>query len=342
MRLTSLVFSLALVAQTLCACGDGRYRLGSGHGQGDQPGGADTDSRPMTIIDVEDSTPLVRDGIERIVSEDLLGVIFVVADEEHIYFNTLAGPIWRARHDGTNRVQLADDTVAHHLVADENHVYWSRFTEIIRVPKAGGETEIVAVLSPQLESLAMSLALGDTFVYASTQESKTIERAPKTGGSAQVLAQTNGTTGGVAIDGSMLYWADYTALPEGRVHRRDLLTGETSTFFGSGGAMLLAAGEALWLTHPGTPFSLARVPFDGGPATAYRSDSYSPLFAGDDTHVYWFRNGLLGRVNRETRRDETVAEVPGDALGIAVSKQWVFVADEAIPGGILRIPKPPP
>jgi hypothetical protein len=356
MRTGPLFFSLGLFAAAL-GCGDRSYRLGgsaepeldSSRGSSGGVGtGPSVERREFSVVDVDDSAlspPLVREGIERITSEQSSGTAFVVADEDHVYFNTWAGAIWRAQHDGSSRVRLADNVV-YHMVADETHVYCSSNAEIMRVPKSGGAPETVSVLgaSPSLRVLA--LALTDEFVYATTEGGADVVRAPKTGGPYQLIATSSSSAlGGVAVNDQTVYWAD-TSRPEGTVLRHDLVTDATTMFFQTGGAMLLPIESDLWFTHPLSsatmPLALSRIPFGSGKATLYRANTHAIHFASDETHVYWFRNERLGRINRANRSDEPVAELPGEPMGVAVSKQWLFVADGAPSGGIFRLPKPPP
>jgi hypothetical protein len=368
MRISSRAFWMGLLTSTLLSCGGRSYRLG-GENQGDpaagsgglagaigsggtgtggvggEVGSAGTGGGSTTIIDVDGSPPLVQDGIVRIVSEDFFGVSFVAADEDHVYFNDWGGPVWRTRHDGSNRTLLAE-TTSFYLAVDASHVYWSTQTEIFRVPKVGGSAAIVTALDPKPETFAVSLALDDSHVYASTHENQSVVRAPKAGGAYEVMARTTTTTSGVAVGDRAVYFGDYTSNGGGTVQGLDLTSAATSVVFPSGAAMLLTAGDDLWFTHPGgnfeLQFALARVPLDGTRATGYRAPSHSNFLASDESHVYWFRNGVLGRVDRSRWRDEAFAKLPsGEPMGLATSRQWVFVADGSQPGGIFRVPKLP-
>lgn len=371
MRIASLVFWAGLMAPALLACGGRSYRLGgesesepdagaaagsggqagfAGSGGNDSGGfageGGSAGEPPTTIVDVDNSTPLVRDGVVRIISEELVGVSFVAADEDRIYFNNWAGSVWSAHHDGSGRALLAE-TEAYHLAVDATHVYWAKRAEIFRVPKDGGTVELVVTLEPNPATFAMWLSLNDSHVYASTYGGQNVVRARKTGSTYEIMARTVTTTGGVALGERAVYFADYTSSSGGLVQSRDLTSPVTGMVFRSGAAMMLTAGSDLWLTHPGgnfdLQFALARVPLDGGGATGYRAATHSFFFASDENHIYWFRNGILGRISRSNGRDQAVAQLPqGEPQGLAITRQWVFVADGTNPGGIFRVPKPAP
>jgi hypothetical protein len=383
-RTPRLLLLVAVLSPPLVACGGRSYRLGSegtgdpdassaaqggqggtsgGRGGNSGSGGTDSDAgsageggsggsagavggsagQPTTIVDVDGWPPLYRGEIQHIVSEPNVGVAFLAADDEYVYFNNWGGAVWRVMHDGSGRTLLAD-TEAYHLAVDGEHVYWSRRAEILRVPKAGGRIETVATLDPYPDTFAMWLTPDDSYVYASTYGSKSVVRAPKAGGPYETLAETATTIGGVSLGNGSIFFADYTSSSGGTVQSKDLATSATRVIFRSGAAMMLTAGNDVWLTHPGgnfdLEFALARVPLDGSRPTGYRAASHSFFFAGDEHHIYWVRNGLLGRVNRASGREETVAEVPaGDPEGLAITEHWVFVADRSPPGGIFRVLK---
>jgi hypothetical protein len=300
---------------------------------------------PFTIIDADSSTPLVPDGFERIASEAVQGVAFIAADEEYIYFNNWGASVWRARHDGSSRELLAD-TAAYHLAADTSHVYWSNTNEIWRVGKTGGQAELVARLEPDPKTFVMWLTLDDSHVYASTYESQTVIRVPKSGGAHETMALSTTTMGGIALDERSVYFAEYTSNSGGVVQSRDLVSNATNVVFRSGAAAMTAVGNDLWLTHPGgnfeLQFAIARVPLDGRRAIGYRAASHNFFFANDESHVYWVRNNHLARINRATGNDQTVARIESLFEGLAISRQWVFAADATQPGGVFRLRKPAP
>ena len=165
MRISWTVLSLGLLAEALGGCGGESYRLGSnteidptggagvtGQG-GDGQGGSSAGSGgvgdrlaplPDGGLAPPSSPPLIQDSTWIVSSE--LGVLHLATDEQHLYFNESGGPIWRTDHAGISVEKLVE-TQSYHMGADATHVYWTTNTDIRRVPKTGGATEIIAVLS---------------------------------------------------------------------------------------------------------------------------------------------------------------------------------------------------
>jgi hypothetical protein len=272
------------------------------------------------------------------------GVSAIVADDHRIYYTSWGGRLMSADHDGEDVVLLAD-TRAYHLAADATHLYWTTARDIRRVSKAGGGVQIVARLREASNGLAAALwlAVDDEYVYASTYDDGTVVRAPKTGGSPEVVARVDGTMGPIDVADGRLYWSEYGwSTP---VIEQNLQTGQLRTFSTAGPYDVRRLGDDLWVVEvadDGVATRLVRVPLDGSQPVGYPGVS---MFAGDDGHdVYWMpAQGELDRIDPATGGSEALPfRIPGrDLEDIAIAGGWVFLTDGAYPGGIYRLPADP-
>lgn len=121
----------------------------------------------------------------------------------HVYL--LAGQsrqVVRIPTNGDPAQDLSDGASA--IAVDETHLYWSRdFGEVLRVPLAGGPSELVL----RREQTANLLLTDDTYVYA--YEDPGLVRVPKTGGALEFVAPVIADeTPAIALDGPFLYWSN--------------------------------------------------------------------------------------------------------------------------------------
>ena len=276
------------------------------------------------------------------------GVSAIVADEERIYYTSWGGALRSADHGGEDIALLAD-TVAYGLAADATHLYWTTNRAIRRVKKTGGQAEIVARLRESSNGLpaAMHLVVAGDHVYASTYDDGTVVRAPKSGGAIEVLARAEGgVMGGIDVAGEHLYWGEYGST--GEIVEQDLAMTGARTLGTTGAAWLRAIEGDVWASHEGVELEptmeLVRIAPEGGEPTRFSRPGFSFAFEYDGRHVYWFADGggELVRIDPASNRTETVAtNVPGtDLEGVAVTADWIFLADGAYPGGIIRLSRP--
>jgi hypothetical protein len=301
------------------------------------PGGGSDESGCQAPVC--DGTPIVQAST---------GVSAIVADEERIYYTSWGGSLRSADHDGEDIVLLAD-TVAYSLAADATHIYWTTNRAIRRVRKAGGPTQTVARLRESSNGLAAAFHLvvtGD-HVYASTYDDGTVVRAPKAGGEIEVLASAaGGVMGGIDVAGEHLYWGEYGST--GEIVEQDLAMTGARTLGTSGAAWLRVIDGDVWASHEDPALEptmeLVRIPLDGGEPTRLARPEFSFVFEYDGRHIYWFADGggEVLRIDPASNLVETVAaNLPGgDLESVAVTADWIFLADGASPGGILRLPRP--
>jgi hypothetical protein len=370
MRLTWLLLSFALLGPTLSGCGDNSYRLGraqgdglgatagsssnigSGGSSGDGPsgaGGAVASGGSKGIAGSGTSggdniggtggaaPPLTRD-IVLLQSEPK--VVCLVADEEHVYFNNPAGPVWRMDHSGSGLQMLAEGP-AYCLAADTSHLYWRTTRAIQRIAKVGGSSQIVTQLETDLAPAGTRIAFDDSYVYASTPYAGggAVARAPKSGGAMQVIGHPSNGAWGMAVAENTLFWEDRANVDVAIIQQTDLTTGETAMFHPAGSGQLLAVGPDLWFVSH-SPFRFVRAPRDGGAPRHYRAPNNYPALQSDGTHFYWAYEQLI-RINLATGVEELVADlpIPSFSAGLAITRDWVFVSPSNV---LYRIAKPAP
>jgi hypothetical protein len=283
-----------------------------------------------------------------IVSDDA-GVSQIVADQDRLYYTSWGGSLRSANLDGGDIALLADDT-AYHLVEDANHLYWTTDRDIRRVRKADGRVQIVARLGATDSGVAAALwlAVDDEFVYASTYDQGTVVRAPKTGGDVEVVARTDAgaVMGPIDVAGDRLYWAEYGW--SGPVVEQDLAVGQTRPIGETGAAALRVVDGEVWLVHERadlfSTMELVRIPLDGSEPVTFPGQDFSASIADDGRFLYWIRiePQAIARIDPVTNGSEVIARDVGaaDPEAMAINSDWIFVADGASPGGILRLPRP--
>lgn len=178
------------------------------------------------------------------------------------------------------------------LALDETHVYWAEIvlegdveSQIRRVPRAGGTTE---VLHAQLSGI-LSLATDDTGIYF-TDTGEVMRLAPSTWEASSVHPEGNGML--VQRDGELYWWSHDADADEGRIYSMPLDGASTATLVGVGagrptGALGIDDTHLYWgVRETGEVLSLPR---DGSSAeaTVVATGQCPHGVAVDDTHVYW-------------------------------------------------------
>jgi hypothetical protein len=143
----------------------------------------------------------------------------IVTDGEAVYYVT--GGTVASQHEGTNnikKISLKDGSVSvlvkggeiipdTMLAIDGQYVYWSDGGNIMRVPKAGGESEKIIPGAPKPDEMVMD----DENVYwliwgGEGSPPEPLMFAPKKGGEAKPLTPKYLGTSGIAIDKDSIYW----------------------------------------------------------------------------------------------------------------------------------------
>jgi hypothetical protein len=87
------------------------------------------------------------------------------------------------------------------IALDQTHVYWSGPDGVLRTPKSGGPIEKLGGARS-----VISIAVDATHVFFANRESGSIARVPKSGGTAETLAQNQLELWSIAIDDTFVYW----------------------------------------------------------------------------------------------------------------------------------------
>lgn len=144
----------------------------------------------------------------------------IVSDGSSVFYVT--GGTVASRNEGTNnvnRISLKDGSLSvlvkggdhlpsDTLAVDEKFVYWSEPGKIYRVPKAGGESEMIVSDAPGKPD---EMVLDNENIYwlvwgGSGSHNMPVLFAKKTGGSTQELATGQEGYSGLCVDRDFVYW----------------------------------------------------------------------------------------------------------------------------------------
>jgi hypothetical protein len=205
------------------------------------------------------------------------------------------------------------------IAVDGKYVYWPSPTGIMRVPKAGGAAEIVAVTSGGVSAIAVDA----TSVFFAVGGG--IHRAPLAGGDSMLLA--SGTvTNAIALDATFVYWADNRG-PIQRVRREG---GDTEQIAFSGGypsRLAMEANRLYWLDATGI---LTTTPGNRTPTTLWMgAPSINALIAvRGSVFVTAVRAGGQGVFSlAATGGEPKPLAMPQLPLGLAVDDANVYFSD---------------
>lgn len=246
-------------------------------------------------------------------------------DDTHVYWTTgAAGTVERVeKHGGQAQVLAQGHPGAHGLALDDTHVYWAvacgqeagyvvgvlceaREAAVLRVPKEGGDVEVVAAARP---SDAGQLAVDDASVYFTTARDG-LWRVDKAGGEPEALL-ASGSFGGLHLDGDYLYVAGATeqGIPFAGKRRHvlrvsvdgtetEVLTSNETTSSPAVQSMALTPTEIIWVDF-------------------FRPD-------GNAGH------GALRGISRDGGESRFIHGVAVYAPGIGIAEQSVQVAGESV------------
>jgi hypothetical protein len=102
-------------------------------------------------------------------------------------------------------ITLVSGVLGRRLGLDATDLYFVQDDAISRIAKAGGAPLQLVALDPAQS--VESIAVDDTHVYWADTSSDTVERAPKNGGPAEILASGLADPGVVRLDATSVYWA---------------------------------------------------------------------------------------------------------------------------------------
>jgi PKD repeat protein len=229
---------------------------------------------------------------------------------------------------GTTQTVLNGVAWAPSIAVDSSHVYVPQHAWIKRVPRAGGNAEIVA-LDDGLEGIA-SVATDGSYVYWITGGLRNVKKVPVGGGQITLLAAGNGSGDRLRVHGGNLYWI-LSIPPPDRILRVSASGGPVITV-----ASGLAAPDDLVVDDNFIYFSeydtgnISKVSSGGGVPSVIGSGlrySWNRL-AQDETSIYWVHQLELQKVAKtggaQTVLKYNLLQDAGWPAGIAVGDQSVF------------------
>ncbi|HEY0347008.1 MAG TPA: DUF5050 domain-containing protein [Pyrinomonadaceae bacterium] len=150
----------------------------------------------------------------------------IISDGASVYFVT--GGTTASQNEGTNninRIALQDGSVSvlvkggEHLpsptlAVDDKFLYWAEPGHIYRVPKAGGESELIVRDAPgQPDEMSVDEENIYWLVYGSTgSHNLPVLFAKKSGGPTQKLATGQEGYSGLCVDRDFVYWVGATGI----------------------------------------------------------------------------------------------------------------------------------
>ena len=136
----------------------------------------------------------------------------ITVDETDVYLHDQTfDAVWRVPCGGGAAERIAGTgsgtSLSHRqgIAQDQDHVYWADTGSIWRVPKRGGETQVLA--SATSPGFIWSITLAGDFLYFSERRGGTLSRVPKAGGRTELLASGDREPGEMTSDGEYIYWA---------------------------------------------------------------------------------------------------------------------------------------
>jgi len=228
----------------------------------------------------------------------------IISDGSSVFYVT--GGTVASRKEGTNnvnRISLKDGSVSvlvkggEHLpsdtlAVDDKFVYWSVPGRIFRVPKAGGESEMIVSDAPGKPD---EMVLDDENIYwlvwgGSGSQSMPVLFAKKTGGSTQTLATGQEGYSGLCVDRDFVYWVATTGI------RKAAKTGGPDTLVyrnpsrGPMSGMVQDSANLFYAQMDNrNDWVLMKISKQGGEATKLApSVSEVMQFVADENSVYYF------------------------------------------------------
>jgi len=281
-----------------------------------------------------ESSPIERCNDGACVIRDLepaeVGSTPIAVDDELVYYRRSADSIVKAKVTGGDVVDLASSgSGVSRMAVDATHLYWSEFgRRILRVPKAGGPSEVVA----DIDGHPIVLALDDTYVYATLTDTNQMAMTPKEPGLSTFLPAQNAPSW-VATDATHVYWTNQGNGPNtGELVRAPLgelaLVEVVASNLDSPLALALSAGHAYVIANT----TLLRIDKTSGVAEAIGFELDEPksvavysdsVYVTGISGLLRFRDGELATLDDRT------------TLGLAVACSGVFATGWLVPA-ILR------
>jgi hypothetical protein len=195
----------------------------------------------------------------------------LVADATHLYWiandSYIHGRIEIRRYgNGTEEVLATSQFVGGFIGAmtiNATHIYYQQGMQLLRMPKAGGALELIAIGLPDASQGGAQIALDDTHVYWVGLLGGGVSRVPLSGGTREILASPidpsshDLQSAGIALDSDHVYWSQ---VGFGRIARVRKTGGPVETVVDRAFALTLAidgdtlvwSGTGVWAKKLGT------------------------------------------------------------------------------------------
>lgn len=242
---------------------------------------------------------------------------------------------------GSKAILCTDEDWPNSLVVSGDHIYFATVTEIRRVLKAGGESELVlGGGDSRREPRPSDITLGSSEELYWINGDRDICHTPKGMETWAVLASEPGGASGLAVDGAYLCW----------VSRQDGAIGRIAE--GGGVVERFPSGtqNPEYLRSSATALFFAAFPHGGIFALPRGTKNVQMIcetraavhgLAVDGEHAYWCSRTTqsVSWVRRTGGPATKLAETSGDPLGIIVDDRSVYwIEDDG--GGIFAESKP--
>lgn len=162
------------------------------------------------------SAPLSGEGPVTVIADGLPGIWGFASDEEWIYWadfgGSAPGTVWKRRLSGGPSVAIARDPastiVDQVLIAGDHVMYTDQSARILRAPIAGGAAEVW--LEVEGERQLSGLSEDATHYYVATLSGGRVLKIDKATRATEIYTVDPASPAKVAVDGTHVYWVDYT------------------------------------------------------------------------------------------------------------------------------------
>jgi hypothetical protein len=254
----------------------------------------------------------------------------VEVDDTDAYFTDATGALWKAPKDGTGTATTIVSDPKHRVLTfflRKGEVTFTTARGIGRVSTSGGS---VSILSRENED-PIQLVADEKEMFFSMFDGTTLRREPIAGGTSSAFGAIGIKHGGIALDATHLYVADYRTGVVSRIARAG---GGTATL-ASGLTRPVAIGADathVYVSVEGDS-SLRRVPKGGGTVQVLATGQPqidTPVI--DATHVYWSTWSKPTHSVMRTKKDgsgqpEVVVDGLQSPSHVALDDKRVWVAN---------------
>jgi hypothetical protein len=265
----------------------------------------------------------------------------LVLDDEHLYWtNRGDGSLMlKPKAGGDAAVLVADQDRIGRVVVDETHVYWTAGPQILKMPKAGGDSVLLAESEMRERRGPSGIAVDDSRVYWTLyfESDGFVMAVNKQGGDPERLASGQDGAFFIVAQSNHVYWSNHAGQGKQVMHfdlaNRDLSVVAKDQY----NPTWVAVDEhsVYWTNLRRKRGAIMRAGIDGGGVEEFAGQLGGPsVVALDENQVYWtdlvLPPGVEAEVSFIRKRSktggtqETVVEVKGHLWGLAVDDQHLY------------------